>query len=293
MAKKHLYITIILISFYGCDVFNINEDAPIYPSQLNKLEMEELVELNDKFQSENDNICSTLNEYGLTGYSSVLFEGETSPCHDREPVRIELTEPDTLLPIAKETLVLNSEYTGVSTIEDLVLLEMEPLLGCINCEDQNNDSQIIEWKFVFDNQRLNGLEVYDSSITVFMDAYGVNRIWGNWYKQPNVPARANFLPEEIADILDGQTLTWTEDGEEYRYTITKDSLSLPDEKTIIPYENTENNKLELRAGWKMEIVNESIPFGGWIILADKIDGRILKVDKLIKSNGFRPVSEEI
>jgi len=170
---------------------------------------------------------------------------------------------------------------------------MEPLLGCINCEDQNNDSQIIEWKFVFDNQRLNGLEVYDSSITVFMDAYGVNRIWGNWYKQPHIPARANFLPEEIADILEGQTLTWTEDGEEYRYTITKDSLSLPDEKIIIPYENTENNKLELRAGWKMKIVNESIPFGGWIILADKIEGRILKVDKLIKSNGFRPVSEEI
>jgi hypothetical protein len=74
MAKKHLFITFILIAFYGCDVFNIDENAAVYPSKLAKLEMEELIELNQKFQTQNDNICSTLNEYGLTGYSTVLFD---------------------------------------------------------------------------------------------------------------------------------------------------------------------------------------------------------------------------
>ena len=286
MTLKHLFITFIFISFYGCDVFNIGENAAVYPSQLEKLEMEELIELNDKFQTQNENICSTLNEYGLTGYSTVLFDGELSPCLYREPVRIELSEPDTLLPIAKEALISNSEFTGVSTMEDLVLLEVEPLYGCINCEDPNPDSRILEWKFVFDNQRISGLEVYDSSITVFVDANGVNRIWGNWFEQPIIPARANFLPEEIADNLEGQTLNWTENEEEYQQTIISDQLNLPEEKTIIPFENEENNKLELRVGWKIEVPNENIPFGGWVIIADIIEGRILEVNKIIQINDF-------
>ena len=289
MAKKHLFITFILIPFIGCDVFNIDQNAAVYPSQLDKLEMEELIELNDMFQTQNDNICSTLNEYGLTGYSTVLFDGEPSPCLDREPVRIELTEPDTLLPIAKQALISNSEFTGVSTMEDLILLKMEPLYGCINCEDPNPDSRIVEWKFTFDNQRINGLEVYDSSISVFVDANGVNRIWGNWFEKPIIPARANFLPKEIANNLEGQTLNWTENGEEYQQTITADELNLPEEKTIIPFENEENNKLELRVGWKLEAPNENTPFGGWIIIADIIEGRILEVDKIIKSNDFNPI----
>jgi hypothetical protein len=286
MAKKYLFITFILISFYGCDVFNIDENAVVYPSQIAKLEMAELIELNEKFQNQNENICSTLNEYGLTGYSTVLFEEDSSPCVDREPVRIELSEPDTLLSVAKDALISNSEFTGVSKMEDLVLLQMEPLFDCIDCDDPNPDSRIIEWKFVFEHQKINGLEVYDSSITVFVDANGVNRIWGNWFEQPIIPARANFLPDEIADQLDGQTLNWTEDEVEYRQTITADELTLPEEKTVIPFENKENNKLELRVGWKIEVRNENLPFGGWVIIADILEGRILKVDKIIKNNGI-------
>lgn len=286
MAKKHLFITIFLISFYACDVFNIDEDAPVYPSQLSKLELGELIALNEKFQSQNNNICSTLNEYGLTGYSTVLFDGEAGPCLDREPVQIELAEPDTLLSIASEALISNSEFTGVSAVEDLVLLEMEPLRGCISCDDQSSEGKIIEWKFVFDNQKINGLEVYDSSITVFVDANGVNRIWGNWFEQPIIPLRASFLPEEIADNLEGQTLKWNENGEEYQQTITADQLKLPEEKIIIPFENEENNKLELRVGWKIEVPSENTPFGGWVIIGDIINGRILEVDKLMKSNDF-------
>jgi hypothetical protein len=293
MAKKHLFITFILIAFYGCDVFNIDENAAVYPSKLAKLEMEELIELNEKFRTQNDNICSTLNEYGLTGYSTVLFDEGSGPCLDQEPVRIELTEPDTLLPIVKEALISNSEFTGVSRTEDLVLLEMEPLYGCIDCEDPNPDSRIIEWKFVFDNQRINGLEVYNSSITVFMDANGVNRIWGNWFEQPIIPARANFLPEEIADHLEGQTLEWTENEVEYRQTITADELKLPEEKTVVPFENKENNELELRIAWKLEVPNENIPFGGWVIIADIIEGRILEVNKVMQNNDFDPFSVEI
>lgn len=293
MAKTNLFISILLLFAAGCDVYNLDENAPAYPSQLNKLEMGELIELNEKFQSDNENICSTLNEYGLTGYSTVLFDGESSPCTDRERVPIELTEPDTLLPVAVETLVSNSEFTGVSGEDDPVLIEMVPLRGCINCEDPDSDTQIIEWKFIFDNQRMMGLEVYDTSITVYVDANGVNRIWGNWFGQPVIPARANFLPDEIAENLDGQTLNWSENGEEYRQTITADALILPDEKTIIPFENEESNKLELRVGWKIEVPNEDTPFGGWIILVDSIDGRILIVDKHIKLNHFESVSVEI
>jgi hypothetical protein len=289
MVKKHSILYFLLFMAAGCDVFNFDEEAPIYPTQLDKLEMDELVSLNEKFQSANDKICSTLNEYGLTGYSTVLFEGESGPCSNREPVRIELTEPDTLLLHAAETVVLNSEYTGVSDIEDLSLKEMEPLRGCIICEGPETDSRILEWKFIFQEQEINGIKVYDSTITVIVDANGVNRIWGNWYSEPYIPARANVLPDEIVENLDGQTIIWDEDGEEYRYTIEADGLILPDQKTVIAFENEDLDKLELRVGWKFEIKDQHVPFGGWTVIADMVDGRILKVDKALKSNDFGPI----
>lgn len=291
MLKRYIVYIFLLIFISGCDVFNFDEEALIYPMQLEPYEMEELIELNKEYQSSNENICSTLNRYGLTGFSNILFEGESSPCLNREPVRVELTEPDTLLTLATETVVKNEKYTGVSEIDNLSLLEMEPLRGCIICEGPDIDSKVIEWKFVYESQEINGLEVYDSSITVIVDAEGVNRIWGNWYNDPYIPSRANYLPDEIVENLDGQTLNWEEDGEMYEHTIEADSLILPEQKTIIPFENSENNSLELRAGWKIEVPSAQVPFGGWVVFADKIDGRILLVDKLVKSNNFGPIAE--
>jgi len=288
-----IYIILPFVLISGCDVFNFDEDALIYPTKITPYEMDELIALNDEYQSENENICSTLNRYGLTGFSDILFEGESSPCIGREPVRIELTEPDTLLSLAVETVVKNGKYTGVSEPDDLSLLEMEPLRGCIICEGPDIDSKVIEWKFVFDAQQINGLEVYDSSITVIVDAKGVNRIWGNWYSEPYIPARANYLPDEIVENIDGQTIRWEEENEVYEHTIEADQITLPEEKTIIPFENEESDLLELRAGWKIEIQDEEVPFGGWVVIGDKIDGRILKVDKLEKSNNFGPISDSL
>ncbi len=293
MAMKSILIPLLLLLLTGCDVFNFDEEALIYPTQLEKLEMEELVELNEQYQSVNENICSTLNEYGFTGFSTVLFEGQSSPCLGREPVRIELTEPDTLLDLAVQTLLENGDYTGIDSSDVLRLDEMEPLKGCIICEGPDIDSRTLEWKFVFGKQRINGMEVYDSSITVIVDANGVNRIWGNWYREPYIPERANFLPDEIVQNLDGQTISWEEGETVYEHTIVADNLNLPDQITIIPFENSEENKLEMRAGWKIDIPDETVPFGGWTVIGDKIDGRILLVDKLIKSNDFGPVSENI
>ncbi|WP_069132845.1 hypothetical protein [Rhodohalobacter halophilus] len=291
MPNKNFIYIFLLTFIAGCDVFNFDEEALIYPTQLEPYEMEQLTELNEQFQASNDHICSTLNRYGLTGFSDVLFEGQSSPCLNREPVRIELTEPDTLLSLAVETLVMNEGFTGVTDPDKLELSEMEPLRGCIICEGPNIDSRIIEWKFVFNSQQINELDVHDSSITVIVDGLGVNRIWGNWYNDPYIPSRANYLPDEIVEKLDGQTIEWIEDGELFEHTILADSLNIPTEKTIIPFENSENGNLELRAGWRIEVPSNQVPFGGWAVFGDKIDGRILLVDKLRKENNFGPISD--
>lgn len=291
MTQKSILIPVLLLFVTGCDVFNFDQEALIYPTQLEKLDMEELLELNEEFQSANDNICSTLNEYGFTGFSTVLFEGESSPCIGHEPAKIELTEPDTLLDLAIQSLLKNEKYTGVDNADRLVLKAMESLEGCITCEGPEIDSRTLEWKFVFEQQEMNGMNVHDTSITVIVDANGVNRIWGNWYREPYIPARANFLPDEIVQKLDGQTIRWEEGDTVYEHTIVGDRLVLPDIKTIIPFENREEDRLELRSGWKIDIPDQSVPFGGWIVISDKIDGRILLVDKLIKDNEFVSIAD--
>ncbi len=284
MAKYICNITLVaLLIFTGCDEFNL-EDPFIYPTGIDKLSMEELLELNEAFQEKNPNICSTLNEYGLTGFSTVLFEGRASPCLDRETVRVELTRPDTLLDLARKTLVENQDYTGISSAGQLELKEMEPLKGCIVCEGPNIDSRDIEWKFVFAGQKINGIVVYGSTITVVADGNGINRIWGNWYDSPYIPARPNYRAEEIVETISGQTIVWEEADATWHHTIEADSLQLPDSKSIIPFENEDEGRLELRSGWEIRVPAQDVPFGGWIVIGDMIDGRILKVDKIIKDS---------
>lgn len=284
MIKKYHLLAIPLLFLTACDVFNIDGEQLIYPTGIEKLPMEELSERNSEYQAQNENICSTLNEYGFTGYSDVLFEGMETPCVNLTVPRIELNDPDTLEDLAKETLVLNSEYTGVMDLDALELIEMEPLRGCIVCEGPGIDSRTLQWKFVFNRQSIEGIEVHNSYITVVVDANGVNRIWGNWHQDFYLPQRANFLQDEILEVLDGQTIVWEENGSIIEHTIVSENLDVSERKMIVPFED--DNKLEMRVGWVIEIPSQEVEFGGWSVIGDMIDGRILIVDKLLKSNDF-------
>lgn len=171
------------------------DDPSEYPTVYPRLEMPELREMNTEYHQANDGrLCSTLNEYGFTGFSEILFEDGQNPCDraNRTVIRIEMNNPDTLIAAAKRSLLKNSDYTGVTDTSQLVLNEIKPQPGCINCGRPDEYSANIEWSLTFEEQVIDSVEVPGTEITVFMDALGVNRIWGNWYPEFKVPEFVNF-----------------------------------------------------------------------------------------------------
>ncbi len=158
------------------------EDTEVYPTVIEKLSEDELIARNQRYHQQNNNrICSTLNEYGFTGFSRVLFQNDINPCLTGTFPKVHLTYQNSLLEQAKQSLVYNSEFTNVEASNSLVLKETLPLNGCTICEGPNINNVPLQWKFTFQEQQMNGVEVEGTEINVYVDSYGVNRIWGNWY----------------------------------------------------------------------------------------------------------------
>lgn len=263
----------------SCDAVVLSELSD-YPSKIEPLSLLELDELNKMYQSENDDhICSTLNEYGFTGFSRVLFPNDINPCLSKEVVRVELTNSDSLVTVAKEVLVQNKIYTNVSEISALTVFEVTPLAGCTICEGPDVNSVPIEWKISFSSQELGGINVSGSEISVFIDANGVNRIWGNWYPDFQAPGLINVGYIEAQRLLIG----WEFDmnsftGENEMFVVTDEHITEIPALEFLPFEN--EGFLELRKTWKVFISHPNEEFDGWFANVDVIDGLLLEINAL-------------
>ncbi len=256
-------------------------DIPTYPIKIERLDISTLQDLNVRYHQENEGrLCSTLNEYGFTGFSRVLFPGNQNPCLKREPVRIELTNKDSLISLAKRSLLKNKEYTLVEDTTSLELVNVLELYGCTICEGPEINNVPIELKISFAAQQLGGVEVSDSEITVFADARGVNRIWGNWYPDFEVNGLLNVGYNTAKLSLLGLKLDLnkgTEGGEVF--TVSEDNLKSEPVFQFIPHEN--DGVLELRKAWKVFIEYPEAEFTGWFAYVDIMDGSLLRITDII------------
>ncbi|MDR9418169.1 hypothetical protein [Gracilimonas sp.] len=285
--QKTVYLAVFLsfgIAFSSCDLLTVQEDYGGYPTRISPLEKPELEALNEEYHAANNGqLCSTLNEYGLTGFSEVLFEDGENPCEpaNREIVRIEVTRTDTLLTAAKEILLKNSSYTGVDDTTELVLKEMVPLPGCINCGRPDEYSANIEWKLTFENQTIDSVEVLDTEITVFVDAEGVNRIWGNWYKDVMIPQFVNYGYLEVqAGLVDWQIDMRRFTGEDEIYVVQEDDVTERPQKVILPFKNDEDDIIEIRYCWAVPINYSGENFEGWIAFIDIEEGFFVELKSI-------------
>lgn len=284
IVQKITFLFLLIVGlggFYACDLLTVNTEAGEYPATYNRIELAELKALNEEYHAQNDgHICSTLNEYGLTGFSEILFEDGVSPCSDREIVRIEMTNTDTLVSSAKKTLLKNNVYTGIEDTSALELKEMEALPGCTICEGPNENRVNIEWKLVFKNQKIDTAEVLDTEITVFLDALGVNRVWGNWYRDIKDPEFIQYGYEEVKKGMEG----WQVDmrsytGSESIYTITEEDLEKTPHKLFLSVE--EEDTLKIRACWAVPIsYNGGEDFSGWMAYIDIEEGFLVKLSAI-------------
>jgi len=282
---KHYFFAFILITYFAasCDVLEV-ADFTNYPVKIEPLELEELVALNETYKVENaGHICSTLNEYGYTGFSRVLFPNDENPCLSREIVRKEIFYSDYLITKSKSSLLKNKIYTNVMDTSALEVIDIVPLYGCIICEGPEENSVPLEYKISFGIQKIDKSEVRDTELTVFIDSVGVNRIWGNWYPDFQSPGLINVGYLEAQKIMIG----WQIDmllltGEDIVFEVMEANLEETPIFEYIPFIN--DQILELRKTWKVPISYTDDSFDGWYANVDVIDGLLLSVV---------PINEEI
>lgn len=273
-----------IFSSLACNLITADDELSDYPTIYPEIEYSKLQEMNAEYQSENnDRICSTLNQYGFTGFSEVLFEEGKNPCvrENREVLRIAMNNTDTLVTTAKKTLLKNEKYTGVNDTSSLILKEMIPLPGCINCGRPDEYSENIEWKLTFDEQVIDSVLVEDTEITVVLDANGVNRIWGNWYSGFKIPDFVNYGYLEVQEGIVGWQIDMRNfTGEQKIYTVGQEDVTGQPKKAYIPIINKETSNLEIRACWKVRITYSGDNFDGWYAYIDFEEGSLEKLEEM-------------
>ncbi|MBO6537235.1 MAG: hypothetical protein JJ966_13515 [Balneolaceae bacterium] len=275
MTTKTGYLILLLFSLFGCDVIETS-DIPDYPVTIEPMSLLALDDLNREYhQLNNGKLCSTLNEYGFTGFSRILFPNDVNPCSGRVPEKVELDDPDPLINLAKQSVVFNSRFTNVDELSALDIKELVPLYGCTICEGPETNSVPLEWKIIFDNQRYQSIEVADTEIIVFVDAKGVNRIWGNWYSEIYAPGLLDVGYLEAKERIIGEELNLlTVTQQDSLLAITHEMVGQPDNFEIIPLKNN-NEALELRKAWVVPISFKSQHYERINAYVDAVDGSIL------------------
>ena len=287
MIRKHtLHISFFAIFFLAsCDAISDSEGGENYPLFIPIIEISELNALNERYHAENyDLICSTLNEYGFTGFSRVLFEGGENPCFSKPIIRKELVYSDSLLVIAKNSLVKNTEFTNVSKVEDLKLKEVLSLQGCTICEGPDINSVPLEWKFTFESQIVNDVIVSDSEIVVYVDHYGVNRIWGNWLPIID-PGFVDYGSEYALEKVIGMNLSYLNDvGEWAEQEVSYNDVIKPPKMRFSIINN--QNVAEVHKVWEVSILKYQTKEIGWQISISTVTGDILETKAMYQVSNF-------
>lgn len=276
MIKKYLAYLFFVFStlFLGCESLSPEEKSKIYPVLIERVDQEALKALNEQYHSDNDGlICSTLNEYALTGFSRILFQNDENPCLNRVEIKKEVQFESRFLEVAKQSLLKNSTFTGVTEIESLTTSEIIPLDGCTVCEGPDINNVPLEWKFEFESQEVNGIKVLDTRIVVYMDANGVNRIWGNWYEVTD-PGFVEYGSNHAKEVVTGLKLRYAnEQNHIFEQVVTLQHLKKEPELVFSPIEVEKG--LEIHKVWEVEIVQQNSGIVTWKVYISTINGKVV------------------
>ncbi|MEX0608932.1 MAG: hypothetical protein WD016_04845 [Balneolaceae bacterium] len=282
-----LLAVLVFFSSAACGLLSGEQDnSGEYPTLYPRFDITEVEKMTSQYQSENGgHLCSTLNEFGFTGYSEILFTEGESPCLSRDVVRIEIPEQDTLIQAAKKILIKNSSYTGVEDTSALQVKEKMPLYGCTICDGPDVDNVPIEWKITFAEQEMDSVQIKNTEITIFIDAKGVNRIWGNWYLNFTQPEFINYGYVQVQNGLTGWKIDMRNfTGEESIYTVLERDLKQNPFLSYLPLEN--ETGLEIRKCWVVPIEYSDGEFPGWFAYVDVMNGEVLKFNSQEVFNKF-------
>jgi hypothetical protein len=265
---KNLICLLFLVFLSGCSKDDIPENEKLfritdsnYPTSFKKLTPAQQQQQQTEFE-EGQITFSLIDSFGFVGWSY----------DDDFEIRKQLYEKQFsdvsgLITSVKEYLLSKNKFTGIKDTSNL-----EPQKIDIRFQDyggvysRTDTTKYNHLGINFGTQKIAGLEVYNSLLTISATAHGVHRVFGHWYPEAYIPPVDKVSVELAESVLIGRKLTsyngW---GQELNHIISKADLE-KNRKIIYPYIN--GNKLELR------VCREFTP-SHWQIFMDTTTGEIL------------------
>ena len=258
-----------LLVLAACDT---SVDEQTYPTTLRTLSGDELARATDAYDETNDGRMRTtatwtetvtehLDDYGLTRVSGTCFlpEGDS-------PAAISETEA---VAIAKDAVVRNARFTNVETSH---ALRVERAF-------EFSSGAPVNWQVHFANQTVQGAEVLQTTVAVWLDADGAYCIDGHWYDgvvfAPSPLSPADALAAVVGDSLERRGYR----GPGHVVELTEADLPPASEvvKNVFPV--VFGDRTELRTVWAFPVLD-----GEFRLFVDAESGEILDSRQMVIYN---------
>ena len=259
ILKKVILYTL-AASLISCE-FSLNREDDQkddnYPTMFYCLSKETLSQMRSDFAQKNPYAFSNLNQFGFCALVDDTYGTQTPSGSFTKYEAIDAV---------KEFVARNPKYTGVNNPNDLLFKSIT-----------NWPSEL--WVIVTENQQINNVEVYFTSMVFHTVNRSVTGCWGYYFSYVYVPEKFNFDVERAKSQLLGK--------EVFLYTIAGEKYSLGKVKAqhlqecianliIVPIRTEE--KIELRVTWQIRL--DSMPY---IYYIDVMTGEIVQEEPTIIS----------
>jgi hypothetical protein len=144
--------------------------------------------------------------------------------------------------IIKEFVSKNSSETGVSNLENLDFPKFD--------KDSGYGGSIL-WYFRSQNQKVDNIEILNSSILFVLTNKGLTTCLGNWYPEVCVPDSFNFDQSRAKSTLIGQEIQYGSWGGVGSSKTIKEEDLKDCSMIIVIMPLDSSNKIELRVCWKI------------------------------------------
>ncbi len=270
---KRIFIIILLFStlLYGCEKSTDTQqkiagpqqkssDSGIYPTTYMKLDSTLIIQMRSDYLMKNQYLHSSLNTFGFCDWNGdPLLRGTP-------PYKGDVSESEAIT-IIKEFISNNYSETGISNLEYLDFLQSEKDTGYAGS---------ILWYFKSQNQKVDNIEILNSSILFVLTNKSLTTCLHNWYPDVYIPKNFNYDQAKAKSILIGQQITygsWSGTGTS-KTIAENDLIGCSFNLKIIPIESSD--KIELRVCWQIYAPNLNYRF-----YVDVMTGEILRKESLI------------
>lgn len=239
MKKLILIIPLLTIILLGCEKINITKiQDDKYPTTYYALSSDEWLKAKTAYSNGNEYVITSLNKFGFCAY-----DGESRAT--RSPaVSVGLTKEQAMAAVT-DFVSKNPAYTGVLNPAELSFSQAD--------SSSANYEKATYWFFRSSNQKINNIEVFNTSILFHVKYHEMQFCIGNWYPEAYIPATFNVSEQKAKGILAGRIMAhYTIAGVRYEVKITEANLSASTSRLMI-FPVTTDTKTEMHVTWQIDI----------------------------------------